>query len=195
MTNEKRSPPASGRAIAFFRGKYIQGEYMKSITEQSWFNAQTHKIKAARTFEENTFRGLYLLYFQKEIVYIGTSKNVFHRIFIHFKEGKIIFDAYRWVHIEQDELHEIEAEAIVHLKPVYNKVIPPNSRFIREETVLNHLVLLGFEDPYHTLKEMNLPIIDMGNKYGASFYDMDDLRDILETWRVESNSGNTRFLN
>jgi len=71
--------------------------------------------------------GLYFLYKDHELVYIGVSKNVYVRILEHSFENKKEFDSVKTL-IATDSINHtmtelIEVFLIHNLKPTYNKMI------------------------------------------------------------------------
>lgn len=80
------------------------------------------KIKAKKT------RGIYYLYKDGIVVYIGQSLLCEKRVMNHL--GNIDFDEYEIIEIKNGELNEIEADEILKYKPKYNKSIPKNKKFI-----------------------------------------------------------------
>lgn len=68
--------------------------------------------------------GVYGLYKKEELVYVGTSNNVYMRILEHFYENKKSFDSIK-VNIDNNiTFNEIsEVYIIAKLKPKYNKLV------------------------------------------------------------------------
>lgn len=76
-------------------------------------------------------RGVYFLFYESEIVYIGQSTHIEYRLISHMSSDKV-FDSYTAIEcgdIGQDELNDLEADYIVEYDPVYNNGLPPNSKW------------------------------------------------------------------
>ncbi len=63
--------------------------------------------------------GVYYLYKNEEIIYIGQSKNVFARVGSHFSNG-MNFDSWRYENVNPDQLRCLEHEAICKYRPKIN---------------------------------------------------------------------------
>lgn len=64
--------------------------------------------------------GIYFLYQDDELVYIGQSVNVFGRIAQHI--GKKQFNQFSWLSCERADLNELEHRAITKFQPKLNKL-------------------------------------------------------------------------
>lgn len=64
--------------------------------------------------------GVYFLYNEGELVYIGQTTNVARRILRHIEEGLKDFDAARYTKVPEDSLSIVEATLIKNLRPIYN---------------------------------------------------------------------------
>jgi hypothetical protein len=78
-------------------------------------------------------RGIYYLYKNNKVVYIGQSNFCEKRIFQHIKKD---FDEYEIIENKSEDLNEIEALEILNNKPIYNKTIPKNKKFIKLKSFL-----------------------------------------------------------
>lgn len=65
--------------------------------------------------------GIYFLFKGDEIVYVGQSLNIFHRVEGHKAEGSKEFDSACFFECPVDKLDEYEIIAIRALAPKYNK--------------------------------------------------------------------------
>ena len=65
--------------------------------------------------------GVYFLFFDKQIVYIGQSKFAMRRVVDHLGQKKIQFDGYAILNIDESELSATENHLIYKFKPLYNK--------------------------------------------------------------------------
>ena len=79
--------------------------------------------------------GVYILICRGEIVYVGQSRNVFHRIGLHGANEEKVFDSYSIIECEPQDLNDLEAELIVRFAPMYNVTLPLNNSWI----TLSHL--------------------------------------------------------
>ena len=89
------------------------------------------------SFGDEPIRGVYELFLGGDLVYVGQSKNVQNRIMTHIREGNLMFDSFNMTKCEVGDLNDIEARYIVERKPLKNKVIPPNSMYCSESTLIN----------------------------------------------------------
>jgi len=78
--------------------------------------------KAERT------RGIYYLFKNGEIVYVGQSVFCEKRIIAHFYNKD--FDEYEIKKVEKKCLDKVEIKAIIKYQPKYNKTFPKNKKFI-----------------------------------------------------------------
>jgi len=86
---------------------------------EKYINKDLSKIKSIKI---NTLRGVYFLYMDDELVYIGQSKNIPNRITNHLQENSKNFNSYKTIIVdESQELTPIEDFYIRKYKPKYNK--------------------------------------------------------------------------
>lgn len=117
--------------------------------------------------------GIYLLYSNDELIYIGQSKFCERRIYEHLKTK--MFDEYKIIRKEEESLNELEACAIVLLKPKYNKSIPKNNRFITIENYIfkkNKVRLYGTIKRRRKLESLKIKSYEIGK---FVFYKITDL--------------------
>lgn len=62
---------------------------------------------------------VYVLFDGDEIVYVGQSTNLYHRLWFHAQDGKQ-FDSWARVEVPEDVRLDIEKALIYHLDPKYN---------------------------------------------------------------------------
>lgn len=65
--------------------------------------------------------GVYILYCEGEIVYVGQSRHVPTRILRHVQDNRLIFDAVSVIYLPPEKLLEEEAKMIDRLFPRDNK--------------------------------------------------------------------------
>lgn len=78
--------------------------------------------------------GLYFLYDNDSLVYIGKSSNIFYRIGTHIHEGIKEFDNWEYQIIEdEEERSNLEGYLIKIFKPKYNQEGEPNTIFDKDK--------------------------------------------------------------
>jgi len=90
-------------------------------------NKKNHStnIKSKRYYVDSMFiRGIYKLYFNKKVVYIGMSKtNVMKRITDHYRDKNKIFDSFSFRScndLSDKQIELMEADLIKKYRPIYN---------------------------------------------------------------------------
>lgn len=116
-------------------------------------------------YEVKTHIGVYFLMQDKEVVYIGSSNDIFTRVGNHKAEKLKIFDNYCFVECQTEILLQKELDYIVKYKPKYNKVLPSSNHN------LVNLSNLCFADS-KKIKLSLKPIF-------LSYYDMDECEKLL----------------
>lgn len=64
--------------------------------------------------------GIYFLYEDEKLVYIGQSIHIHKRVLDHYSEGKKFFNRVFFIRVEQNSLLKIESELIKEFRPKYN---------------------------------------------------------------------------
>ncbi len=77
--------------------------------------------------------GVYYLYLGEEIIYIGQSRNVFHRVGEHGVPNGIRFDSWEYIPTQVDDLIALESTEILRHRPKLNRL----ERF--KSTIPGHL--------------------------------------------------------
>lgn len=107
---------------------------------EKYFNIDLNSLKKIKV-STNT-RGVYFLYDQKELVYIGQSKHMIHRIYDHINQKTKQFDSYKLINVsKKDNLTMIEDFYIRKHKPKYNKanaIEIPYKKSIKRPQVLKY---------------------------------------------------------
>ena len=67
-----------------------------------------------------TRSGVYFLYQNEKLVYIGKANNITRRILEHIEEGVKVFNSVRYSIVPIDSLSTVETSLIKNLKPYYN---------------------------------------------------------------------------
>lgn len=80
--------------------------------------------------------GIYFLLHKKEVVYVGQSVSIMHRVQQHVVDGAKRFDRWCYIPVKQGELTEVERFYITLLRPTYNKAgkpdLPANDEVVAE---------------------------------------------------------------
>ena len=66
--------------------------------------------------------GVYFLFFDETLVYVGASSNILHRIGQHIQAGKISFNCYSYLPCSINKIAETEERYIQSHRPKYNIV-------------------------------------------------------------------------
>lgn len=87
----------------------------------------------------NRLCGIYFLFRDDELVYVGQSIALLSRLNEHIRSNKL-FNRVAFQHFLACELDEIEAEYILAYRPEYNRKIPPlvyEAVFLEEDQVVS----------------------------------------------------------
>jgi hypothetical protein len=98
--------------------------------------------------------GVYFLFLKDQLIYIGSSYNIFQRINIH-KKSKI-FDCFSFIQTSKDERQFLEQEYINRFKPDLNKkfFFKSDPNFITEIKIRKKLKKLDRYDLTRNLKKI-----------------------------------------
>ena len=88
----------------------------------------------AEQFDDNVV-GVYELFLDGELVYVGQSTELPNRILTHLKSGGVNFDSFDVTFCNEDELNDIEATYIIERQPKKNKSVPPNAVYVSEASI------------------------------------------------------------
>ena len=81
-------------------------------------------VEKAERFEiPERIAGIYLLYYEREIVYVGQSVNLITRIRSHADEGRKNFDAVGIIRVPLEYLDDVETAFIRVFEPRYNRTL------------------------------------------------------------------------
>ena len=92
------------------------------LYNQSIFSAYDNKGDGLRV------KGIYFLYNNKELVYIGSSKMILKRLHIHYTGKKIPFNGFKFMAMDDETMENIVREEYVLIKqfrPIHNKKMKP----------------------------------------------------------------------
>jgi GIY-YIG catalytic domain len=69
-------------------------------------------------FDSARKSGVYFLFHRGEVVYVGSAKNIYHRVGKHSLDKE--FDTVKWMAVEPDQMRKVEGYWILALKPRLN---------------------------------------------------------------------------
>lgn len=93
-------------------------------------NLNLSQIQNLPRYKAKTICGVYFLFQNNEIVYIGSSMNIETRLQTHKNENKKIFESYSFIEFPVEQILEKELEYFLLYKPKYNKALPNNNFLI-----------------------------------------------------------------
>lgn len=122
--------PAPRRLTSKIRrwaGELVE-EYLaaKAVLPQEWeksatdFNVMAWPPKGIKVLRFDSRRkcGIYFLMRDDKVTYVGSSKNIYARVGDHSKSKR--FDYARWIKVKEKNLHAVERDWILSLKPQLN---------------------------------------------------------------------------
>ena len=97
-------------------------------TLESLLEDKIHLQKINLYEEKSRIPGIYFLFDEKKIVYVGQSSDIYERMRWHLRENTKVFDGFSYLTFEKEPTHErvLEEEGKYILKyyPKYNKELP-----------------------------------------------------------------------
>lgn len=90
-------------------------------------DALDHRIRCAKYV---VTPGVYFLFDDDELVYVGQSTKAHARVAAHILEDIKEFNCFAVLECSATDLNETEAEAIVRFNPKYNRAVPGNKKWI-----------------------------------------------------------------
>lgn len=75
-------------------------------------------------------RGIYFLFKDNELVYIGQSEDIYKRVPSHLFSKD--FNNWNYIEYVNDDLNTLEAEFILKYRPKHNKSIPMNNTWLSQ---------------------------------------------------------------
>ena len=106
----------------------IEERQIIHMYESDLFDSAPHSLErllqSACRVEDHPHCGVYFLIFNREIVYVGQSKNCLSRIQNHINDKNKIFDQYTVVYTDLKNLDFLESWYIHQFNPKYNKRSP-----------------------------------------------------------------------
>ena len=141
-------------------------------------------ITAREELSKFNIPGVYFLYSQSTVIYIGQAADLVSRVKSHDSNKNIPFDAFSWIQAPFDELNDLEAYYIFTMDPEHNSTIPTNSRFLREKQCLVKLkkefdIILTVDE----LNQLPITIRRFANHHWGElrFYDIEQVLDIVRS--------------
>lgn len=138
--------------------------------------------------------GIYLLYKDDKVVYVGQSTNVNTRIKTHLSQGLKDFEKYIWFECEKDDLVKVEKEYINKFKPFYNGGISegrsaykgsPKQRKVKKEKANDFVNKLNKDQK--DLLIMNLVFeVEYSYEECYNFLDISDIEECFEKAKLEA---------
>lgn len=112
--------------------------------------------------------GIYFLYDNDNLVYIGKSSNIFYRIGTHIHQQLKKFDSWEYQIIEdEEERSNMEGYLIDIFKPKYNKRGEQNDIFDKNKHILYDFKINKAIDTYKTIKEYDyIPLACLDDIFG-----------------------------
>lgn len=80
--------------------------------------------------------GVYFLYLNKQVVYIGKSTNLEYRINLHIRKRIIEFDFYSFIILKKTEISFEEVKYIKQFNPPLNIMYTDKIHDVRKRTIL-----------------------------------------------------------
>lgn len=98
------------------------------------------KFFIENSFDDTPTIGVYELFLNDELIYVGQSVDVKSRILQHVRAGEIFFDSFNVTNCEKSELNDIEASYIIERGPKRNLTIPVNSIYCTRSAIQNEVM-------------------------------------------------------
>ncbi len=102
-------------------------------------------LQFTRMVPVQKIRGVYLLWRNDVVVYVGQSENILQRIGVHLANPLKDFDGFSYAVVEIGNLNEIEADLIVRYSPIFNKGLPGQSKYVTKGQIRRTLNIGGWE--------------------------------------------------
>lgn len=100
---------------------FLDANTLETISVKNFNSVLTLEDKINITSFLKKIRGVYFLLNKNTIVYIGSTENIYARIYAHVIRKKIVFDNVYFKPYEGKSLLLVEKEYIEYYKPEYNK--------------------------------------------------------------------------
>ena len=90
-------------------------------------------------------RGVYLLWKDGEVVYVGQSESIQQRVSTHLADPKKYFNAVSYAVVETGDLNQLEADLIVKYDPYLDHGLPRNTKYVTKNHIKKHLGIGGWD--------------------------------------------------
>lgn len=133
--------------------------------------------------------GVYLLFNNNHVVYIGSTSYPSSRVYSHDRSDKV-FDHVGWISCEYKDMHEIEASKIVEYNPEYNSTLPTCG----DLTTINQCLLESKSTINNIIKE--LPVVfQRANRSYVKISEFNRIMEVMEkAARKELSIINSEFM-
>ena len=118
--------------------------------------------------------GIYFLFKDQKVVYVGKSLNASARIYDHQRAKSKVFDSYAILPVAAEYLDELEVIYICKFAPIYNVLLARNSIYAHKGQLREMLNLSGPKIK-RTIKDRGIQGIVIG---GKMFYKISDFGEI-----------------
>ena len=103
-------------------------------------------LKFTEVFPIKKMRGVYLLWHNGVVVYVGQSENILQRIGTHLADPQKWFDGFSYAVVPDGSLNQLEADLIVAYDPHLNHgKLPTNNKYVTRGYVKRHWGVGGWE--------------------------------------------------
>lgn len=96
-------------------------------------------LEISKPVEFNLNSGIYFLFQDNELVYVGQAACLDIRLLTHISEGIKQFNRFAWIPCEKENLEYLEAQYILKFLPKYNKNLPHILGYLLPATIKTHL--------------------------------------------------------
>jgi hypothetical protein len=90
-------------------------------------------------------RGVYLLWKNGTVVYVGQSENILQRVGVHLANPNKDFDGFSYAVVENGDLNIVEADLIVRYNPPLNNGLPRNKKYVTRGGAKRYFGMNGWE--------------------------------------------------
>ena len=98
---------------------------MKEHLINTWPSELTQYQQEIKIFSFNPISGIYFLFRDNKLRYIGKANDIYTRVFTHRRCNRS-FDTIYYIHVEKTDLLRVERKLIKHFKPPLNKADNPD---------------------------------------------------------------------
>lgn len=88
---------------------------------------------------KEVFHCVYELYYDNEILYVGSTKKLRSRLASHSAEKKGLFNQVKYTLCSPSEMAFLEAETIFLKNPIMNSTIPTNPKYVPKSQIIKEM--------------------------------------------------------